>query len=299
MKETYLTLWKKVTQSGQLPISYSQIRKFSNCPLSYKLDYIDKIKVFDTNIHLVYGNAMHSSVYQFYEHQKNNGNVTTFNPSEVVYKHLINEFNNTKDKSKISKSDIIEYLKYGADSLTNFKEAYNNYIDLSKYSLVDNEIPLNIKYIHSKLNLIGFVDMVFKSNSDYLLIDVKTATKPWTDTKANDITTSGQLLMYKYMYAKQHNVSPKNIKIAFLVFSRTKIQIIYPNVSNEVIAIRNFISNFTKFVFPNVNVSHDFNTTSIYRKTQQQWNCTFCAYKGSKYCDKHPLDSNHVLNKQK
>ena len=40
-------------------ISYSQISMYSECPLHWKLNYVDKLKMFEHNIHLIFGSAMH------------------------------------------------------------------------------------------------------------------------------------------------------------------------------------------------------------------------------------------------
>ena len=50
---------------GKKTISYSQISKYSNCPLSWKLDKIDKHKRFEPNMFLVFGTAFHETL-QFY-----------------------------------------------------------------------------------------------------------------------------------------------------------------------------------------------------------------------------------------
>ena len=46
-------------------ISYSQVSLYNNCPLHWKLRYIDKISKTEQNIHLIFGTAMHE-VLQHY-----------------------------------------------------------------------------------------------------------------------------------------------------------------------------------------------------------------------------------------
>ena len=46
-------------------ISYSQISMYSECPLRWKLNYVDKLKISESNIHLIFGTSMHE-VLQHY-----------------------------------------------------------------------------------------------------------------------------------------------------------------------------------------------------------------------------------------
>ena len=46
-------------------ISYSQISMYSDCPLRWKLNYVDKLSISESNIHLIFGTAMHE-VLQHY-----------------------------------------------------------------------------------------------------------------------------------------------------------------------------------------------------------------------------------------
>ena len=46
-------------------ISYTQVSMFNQCPHRWKLNYVDKIAVRETSIHLIFGTAMHE-VLQHY-----------------------------------------------------------------------------------------------------------------------------------------------------------------------------------------------------------------------------------------
>ena len=48
-------------------ISYSQISMFSTCPHRWKLNYIDKLRVSESNIYLVFGTAMHEVIQTYLE----------------------------------------------------------------------------------------------------------------------------------------------------------------------------------------------------------------------------------------
>ena len=46
-------------------ISYSQISMYSDCPLRWKWNYVDRLSISESNIHLIFGTAMHE-VLQHY-----------------------------------------------------------------------------------------------------------------------------------------------------------------------------------------------------------------------------------------
>ena len=48
-------------------ISYSQISLFNECPQHWKLRYVDKIAVFESNIHLIFGTSMHETLQTYLE----------------------------------------------------------------------------------------------------------------------------------------------------------------------------------------------------------------------------------------
>ena len=48
-------------------ISYSQLSMYSDCPLRWKLNYVDKLSVSESNIYLIFGTAMHTVLQKYLE----------------------------------------------------------------------------------------------------------------------------------------------------------------------------------------------------------------------------------------
>ena len=48
-------------------ISYSQISMFNECPQRWKLNYIDKLSIRESSIHLIFGTAMHEVLQTYLE----------------------------------------------------------------------------------------------------------------------------------------------------------------------------------------------------------------------------------------
>ena len=48
-------------------ICYSQISMFNECPLRWKLNYIDNLSISESSIHLIFGTAMHEVLQTYLE----------------------------------------------------------------------------------------------------------------------------------------------------------------------------------------------------------------------------------------
>ena len=48
-------------------ISYSQISLYNECPLHWKLRYVDKLYISESSIHLIFGTAMHEVLQTWLE----------------------------------------------------------------------------------------------------------------------------------------------------------------------------------------------------------------------------------------
>ena len=48
-------------------ISYSQLSMYNECPLKWKLNYVDDVSIFESNIYLIFGTAMHEVLQTYLE----------------------------------------------------------------------------------------------------------------------------------------------------------------------------------------------------------------------------------------
>ena len=48
-------------------ISYSQLSMYNECPLRWKLNYVDDLSIRESNIHLIFGTAMHEVLQKYLE----------------------------------------------------------------------------------------------------------------------------------------------------------------------------------------------------------------------------------------
>ena len=75
-------------------ISYSQLSMYGDCPLRWKLNYVDELRIFESNIHLIFGTAMHEVLQTYLEIMYNDSikNANLLNLEEMLRDKLIEQF---------------------------------------------------------------------------------------------------------------------------------------------------------------------------------------------------------------
>ena len=78
-------------------ISYSQISMYNECPFRWKLNYVDDLRIFESNIHLIFGTAMHEVLQTYLEIMYNDSvkNADLLNLREMLINKLIEQFKNS------------------------------------------------------------------------------------------------------------------------------------------------------------------------------------------------------------
>ena len=97
-------------------ISYSQLSMFSECPKRWKLNYIDKLRIFESGIHLIFGTAMHEVLQKYLEvmYYDTVKNADKLPLEEMLRDNLIKEFKKAEEedgKPPCTKKDIGEFKK--------------------------------------------------------------------------------------------------------------------------------------------------------------------------------------------
>ena len=80
-------------------ISYSQLSMFTECPLRWKLNYVDDLRISESNIHLIFGTAMHEVLQTYLEIMYHDSikNADSLNLEEMLKDKLIEQFNIAKE----------------------------------------------------------------------------------------------------------------------------------------------------------------------------------------------------------
>ena len=207
-------------------ISYSQLSLYTNCPHQWKLRYIDKITESESNIHLVFGTAMHETLQHYldvmYKHTVKKAD--EINLPKFLQKALITEFKKAEEtdgKPPCTKEQLKEFFEDGLQILDFFKKKRGEYFSKNGWELVGIEKPINVE-LKGKLRIIGFLDIVMydKIGNRIKIIDIKTSTNGWNKWMKKDENKTAQLLLYKQFYSKQYGFPVENIDVEYFIVKR-------------------------------------------------------------------------------
>ena len=97
-------------------ISYSQLSMFNECPKRWKLNYVDKLRVSESNIYLVFGTAMHEVIQTYLDIMYNNSvkNAEKLDLNKMLFDNMCSEFTKAKEqygKEPCTKEELKEFLE--------------------------------------------------------------------------------------------------------------------------------------------------------------------------------------------
>ena len=91
---------------------------YSECPLRWKLNYVDKLRISESNIHLIFGTAMHEVLQTYLEVMYNDTikRADMLNLEEMLRDKLIEQFKMAEEqdgKPPCTKEDLKEFFQDG------------------------------------------------------------------------------------------------------------------------------------------------------------------------------------------
>ena len=207
-------------------ISYSELSMFSECPERWKLNYIDKLRVFETNIFLIFGTAMHEVIQTWLEVMYNDSikNADKLNLEQRLHDKLIEGFKKAKEeegKDPCTKEQLKEFFQDGIDILDFVKKRRADYFSKRGYKLIGCEVPIDVD-LRKNVKMVGYLDIVILDEYHNILkiYDIKTSTQGWNKWQKKDENKTQQLLLYKQFYAKQYNHPIDKIEVEYFIVKR-------------------------------------------------------------------------------
>lgn len=217
-------------------VSYSQYFLWANCPLHWKLNYIDKLSPYESSIHTVFGTAMHNTVQHWLGIVFNKSKLVarTMDLNDLLKDFLIKEFKKStveENGQKIfvcDKPTLMEFYDDGCQILRYLQDNVDKHFATVEWTLEGIEIPLSIKVKDNNgttgaaLSFRGYLDVVLrhKLTGTIRIIDLKTSTKGWNKWQKADKAKTNQLLIYKHYYAKKFDVDEDLIVVEFIILKR-------------------------------------------------------------------------------
>jgi len=278
-------------------ISYSQISMFSECPHRWKLNYIDKLKISESNIHLIFGSAMHEVIQTHLEVMYNDSikNADTLDLNKMLRDKLIEQFKIAEErdgKPPCKKEDLYEFFQDGVDILDFYKKRKSDYFAKRGYKLIGCEVPIEFD-LKNNIKMIGYLDIVILDEVlDVIKIyDIKTSTRGWNKWQKKDENKTQQLLLYKQFYSKQYNHPIERIEVEYFIVKRK----LWEEATFPQKRVQKFVPASGK---PSMNkvgqklsvfVENAFNddgsyTTDILDATPSKKACKWCEFRKTEYC---------------
>ena len=207
-------------------VSFSQYSMWSSCPQQYKLAYIDGLSQSTSNIHSVFGTAMHETLQHYLDKclriSKSQAD-KMIDLKEFLKERMRETFikeSNGAGASICTKDEMVEFLEDGNVLLDWFQKSknFNRFFSLKHDELVAIEQPINTK-IADNVNFMGFIDLIIRDTftGKYRIIDFKTSTKGWSKYQKSDPVKNSQILLYKKFYAELIGISEDMIDVEFII----------------------------------------------------------------------------------
>ncbi len=285
-------------------VSFSQYSMWHSCPQQYKLSYIDGLSESSSNIHSIFGTAMHETIQNYLEKclriSKSQADkiidLKEYLKERMRETYLKETGGEIGNETICSKDEMIEFLYDGQVLLDWFQKPknFNKFFSLKDDELVAIEQPINTK-IADNVNFMGFIDLVIRSkyNNKYKIIDFKTSTKGWSKYQKSDAVKNSQILLYKKFYAELLNISEDMIDVEFIILKRkVEVREDIPThrmsrhiPANGKVSINKAWNGFKEFVDTVFNEDGSYNLSIDYPKKATKL-CEWCEFYHRGLCDR-------------
>jgi hypothetical protein len=207
-------------------ISYSQLSMYNDCPLKWKLNYVDDVSIFESNIYLIFGTAMHEVIQEYLEimYYDSVKNANKLNLEQRLHDKLSEGFKRVKEeegKEPCTLEELREFFQDGVEILDFVKKRRADYFSKRGYKLIGCEVPIEVD-MKKNIKMVGYLDIVIldEYHNTLKIYDIKTSTMGWNKWMKKDENKTQQLLLYKQFYSKQYNHPIDKIEVEYFIVKR-------------------------------------------------------------------------------
>jgi len=285
-------------------VSFSQYGMWSSCPQQYKLNYIDKLGESSSNIHTIFGSAMHETIQHYLSvmYGVSKKQADEINVDKLLLERMRENYKVEVEKmsegTPCSQDELEEFFGDGRRILEWFMKHIGKFYSKSGYELVGIEIPLN-KEIKKGVHFIGYIDIVLKDIAEnaIVIIDLKTSTMGWNKYQKEDRLKNSQILLYKKYYSDLFNIPLTKIRVEFQIMRRKLPEDspypvpriskhIPPNGSPSVNKVYDEFMSFIDIVFDDEGNFRDIPYPKVPGNAKK--NCKWCEFSARGLCDGKP-----------
>jgi hypothetical protein len=283
-------------------VSFSQYSMWSSCPHQYKLNYIDKLGESSSNVHTIFGSAMHETIQHYLSvmYGVSKKQADEINMDKLLLERMRENYKGEVEKmsegTPCTQEQLEEFYGDGRRILQWLNKHMHKFYSKSGFELVGIEIPLNAT-IKEGVYFIGFIDIVMRdlASNEIIIIDLKTSTMGWNQYQKADKMKNSQILLYKKYYSELFNIPLQKIKVEYQILRRKLPEdsaFPIPHVSKHIPAhgspsVKKVYDEFMEFintVFDNEGKFKDIEFPKVPGAAKK--NCKFCEFGNRGICDK-------------
>jgi len=271
---------------------------FSECPHRWKLNYVDDLRIFESNIYLIFGTAMHEVLQKYLEvmYYDTAKRADMIGLDRVLREKMVEGFKHAEEqdgKPPCTKEELQEFYEDGLEIIDFFKKKRNFYFNKRDYELIGCEVPIEVD-LQKNIKMVGYLDVVIKHKPTGMITiyDIKTSTKGWNKWMKKDENKTQQLLLYKQFYSKQYDVSMDNIDVEYFIVKRK----LYENVdwpqkrvqtwapASGKISMNRVANRLGNFLDNAFNEDGSYNTEKLFPEPSKKA-CRFCEFNQTEHCN--------------
>ena len=288
----------------QKSISYSQLSMYLSCPKKWALQYKDGHKVPSFSINMTFGTVVHETLQNYLSVMYNESGVKAdaINIEEYFEERFRENYakgyKNNKNVHFSNPEEMREFYDDGLAILDFIKKKRGEYFSIKEWHLVGIEVPIVMAPNKSHNNVLfnGFIDLVLyhEPTEKFVIYDIKTSGRGWSDKEKKDEVKQFQILLYKSFFSEQFGVDIENIDVEFFIVKRKiweqseypqkRVQQFVPsNGKTKVKKSKAALDTFIEEVF---NLDGSYKSTD-HQATPNKSSCLYCQYKDKKeLCNK-------------
>jgi hypothetical protein len=275
---------------------------WSSCPHQYKLNYIDKLGESSSNVHTIFGTAMHETIQHYLSvmYGVSKKQADEINKDKLLLEKMREAYKSEADKmsegTPCTQIQLEEFYGDGRRILAWLDKHMHKFYSKSGFELVGIEIPLNAT-IKEGVHFIGFIDIVIRdlASNEIIIIDLKTSTMGWNQYQKADKMKNSQILLYKKYYSELFSIPLQKIKVEYQILRRKLPEdsaFPVPHVSKHIPAhgspsVKKVYDEFMEFintVFDDGGGFKDIEFPKVPGAAKK--NCKFCEFGNRGICDK-------------
>ena len=283
-------------------VSFSQYSMWSSCPHQYKLNYIDKLGESSSNVHTIFGSAMHETIQHYLSvmYGVSKKQADEINMDKLLLERMRENYKGEVEKmsegTPCTQEQLEEFYGDGRRILQWLNKHMHKFYSKSGFELVGIEIPLNAT-IKSGVYFIGYIDIVMRdlASNEIIIIDLKTSTMGWNQYQKADKMKNSQILLYKKYYSELFSIPLQKIRVEYQILRRKLPEdsaFPVPHVSKHVPAhgspsVKKVYDEFMEFintVFDDEGKFKDIEFPKVPGAAKK--NCKFCEFGNRGICDK-------------